>query len=100
MEFIYNKKQDLHRILGGYIHKQTVGIVAVLVWQNMMFISSEIAKKDLDIKVELPNHEGFYLDIKTEFTNRRIKIDKNKNLDFKLFKDESFSVSLPYTGGI
>ena len=99
MEFIH-KKTDLTRALGGYIYKNTTGIVAVLIWQNMLFISSEIAKKDLDIKVELPNHEGFYLDIKTEFTNRRIKIDKNKNLDFKLFKDESFNVILPYTGGV
>lgn len=100
MEFICNKKQDLHRILGGYIHKQTTGIAAVLVWQNMMFISSEIAEKNIDLSIELPAHRGFYLEIKKEASSRRMFIEKNKNLNFTLLKGECIFACAPYTGGI
>ena len=99
MEFIY-KKTDLTRALGGYIYKNTTGIVAVLVWQNMMFISSEIAEKNIDLSIELPAHRGFYLEIKKEASSRRMFIEKNKNLNFTLLKGECIFACTPYAGGI
>ncbi len=99
MEFIH-KKTDLTRVLGGYIYKNTTGIVAVLVWQNMLFISSEIAEKNIDLSIELPAHGGFYLEIKKEASSRRMFIEKNKNLNFTLLKGECIFACTPYTGGI
>lgn len=98
MQLIFENTELNKALSGGFIHRESVGIVNVLIWQNMMFISSTIADKDYDLNIKLPQHDSFYIDIKNEYFTRRVKIEKDKNLEFKLYKDESFSVITNYGG--
>lgn len=98
MQLIFQNTELNKALSGGFIHRESVGIVNILIWQNMMFIASTIADKDYDLNIKLPQHEPFYIDIKNEYFTRRVKIDKDKNLEFKLYKDESFSVITNYGG--